>query len=144
MDAWVAAVCFNTVEGKKYNLVAPKSWKDLTKPMYKGHVIMPNPNSSGTGYLDVSSWLQIFGEDGGWDYMDALHQNIARYTHSGSKAVQIGGLRRNSHRRFLCVPWCQIQRSGRAHRNHYSKRRNRLGNGSQSAIIAGTDKLRSG
>ena len=89
MDAWVAAVCFNTVEGKKYNLVAPKSWKDLTKPMYKGHVIMPNPNSSGTGYLDVSSWLQIFGEDGGWDYMDALHQNIARYTHSGSKPCKL-------------------------------------------------------
>jgi iron(III) transport system substrate-binding protein len=46
---------------------------------------MPNPNSSGTGFLDVSSWLQLFGEDGGWDYMDRLHQNIAFYTHSGSK-----------------------------------------------------------
>ena len=89
MDAWVAAVCFNTVEGKKHNLVAPKSWKDLTKPMYKGHVIMPNPNSSGTGFLDVSSWLQIFGEKGGWKYMDALHENIARYTHSGSKPCKL-------------------------------------------------------
>jgi iron(III) transport system substrate-binding protein len=46
---------------------------------------MPNPNSSGTGFLDVSSWLQLFGEDGGWDYMDRLHENIAFYTHSGSK-----------------------------------------------------------
>ena len=60
MDAWVAAVCFNTVEGAANKLVAPTSWKDLTKPMYKGHVIMPNPNSSGTGFLDVSSWLQMF------------------------------------------------------------------------------------
>jgi iron(III) transport system substrate-binding protein len=46
---------------------------------------MPNPNSSGTGFLDVSSWLQMFGEDKGWDYMDRLHENIAAYTHSGSK-----------------------------------------------------------
>lgn len=89
MDAWVAAICFNTVEGAKNNLTAPTSWKDLTKPMYKGHVIMPNPNSSGTGFLDVSSWLQIFGEQGGWAYMDALHENIARYTHSGSKPCKL-------------------------------------------------------
>jgi iron(III) transport system substrate-binding protein len=89
MDAWVAAVCYNTVEAKKNNLVPPKSWADLAKPMYKGHVIMPNPNSSGTGFLDVSSWLQMMGEDKGWAYMDALHQNIARYTHSGSKPCKL-------------------------------------------------------
>lgn len=85
MDAWVAAICFNTVEAGKYDLPKPTSWKDLTKPVYKGHVAMPNPNSSGTGFLDVSSWLQMFGEKGGWEFMDALHENISHYTHSGSK-----------------------------------------------------------
>jgi len=85
MDAWVAAICFNTVEGKKNGLKAPTSWKDLTDPMYKGHIAMPNPNSSGTGFLDVSSWLQIFGPSAGWEFMDALHENIDHYTHSGSK-----------------------------------------------------------
>ena len=50
---------------------------------------MPSPNSSGTGFLDVSSWLQIFGEDGGWEYMDGLHKNIARYTHSGSAPCKL-------------------------------------------------------
>ena len=89
MDAWVAAICFNTVEGERLGLTPPTSWKDLTDPMYKGHVIMPNPNSSGTGFLDVSSWLQIFGEEEGWAYMDALHENIARYTHSGSKPCKM-------------------------------------------------------
>ncbi|MFV2052924.1 putative 2-aminoethylphosphonate ABC transporter substrate-binding protein [Aliiroseovarius sp. YM-037] len=89
MDAWVAAVCYNTVEAEANGLTPPTSWQDLTDPMYEGHVIMPNPNSSGTGFLDVSSWLQIFGEEGGWEYMDALHQNIARYTHSGSKPCKL-------------------------------------------------------
>lgn len=89
MDAWVASVCFNTVEGGKLGLTAPKSWKDLTKAEYKGHVIMPNPNSSGTGFLDVSSWLQMFGEKDGWGFMDGLHANIAAYTHSGSKPCKM-------------------------------------------------------
>jgi iron(III) transport system substrate-binding protein len=85
MDAWVGAICFNTVEAKKRNIPAPASWKDLAKPAFKGQVVMPNPSSSGTGFLDVSSWLQIFGEPEGWKYMDALHGNVAVYTHSGSK-----------------------------------------------------------
>ncbi|WP_428644094.1 putative 2-aminoethylphosphonate ABC transporter substrate-binding protein [Roseibium sp.] len=89
MDAWVAAVCYNTVEAEKAGLKPPTSWKDLTDPMYAGKIIMPNPNSSGTGFLDVSSWLQMFGEEGGWEYMDALHENIARYTHSGSKPCKL-------------------------------------------------------
>ena len=85
LDAWIGALCVNTVELKKNNLTMPVSWKDLAKPEYKGHVVMPNPASSGTGFLDVSAWLQMFGDKQGWTYMDELHQNIARYTHSGSK-----------------------------------------------------------
>jgi iron(III) transport system substrate-binding protein len=50
---------------------------------------MPNPASSGTGFFDVTAWLTLFGDDngrgGGWKYMDALHDNIAQYTHSGSR-----------------------------------------------------------
>ena len=91
MDAYVAAICFNTVEAKKLGIAAPKSWKDLTKPEYKGHVGMPNPNSSGTGFLDVSAWLQMFGEKDAWAFMDGLHQNISAYTHSGSKPCKMAG-----------------------------------------------------
>lgn len=89
MDAWVAAICYNTVEGEANGVPAPTSWADLTDPVYAGQIIMPNPNSSGTGFLDVSSWLQMFGEDGGWDYMDGLHANISRYTHSGSAPCKL-------------------------------------------------------
>ena len=87
--AWIASVCYNTVEGKRLNLPVPLTWADLTKPVYKGQVIMPNPNSSGTGFLDVSSWIQLQGEKNAWKFMDALHENIARYTHSGSKPCKL-------------------------------------------------------
>ncbi|WP_111638360.1 putative 2-aminoethylphosphonate ABC transporter substrate-binding protein [Marinomonas shanghaiensis] len=89
MDAWMAAICYNTVEAEKLGLPKPTSWQDLTNPVYQGHIVMPNPSSSGTGYLDVSSWLQLFGEDKGWEYMDALHNNIGSYTHSGSKPCKL-------------------------------------------------------
>jgi len=89
MDVWGATVCFNTVEAQKKNIPKPETWKDLTKTAYKGQIVMPNPASSGTGFFDVTAWLSLWGDkDGkgdGWKYMDALHENIAQYTHSGSK-----------------------------------------------------------
>jgi len=91
MDAWVAAICYNTIEGEKHGVPMPTSWEDLTKPEYKGHVVMPNPSSSGTGYLDVSSWIQLWGEEKAWEFMDGLHENIGRYTHSGSAPCNLAG-----------------------------------------------------
>ena len=91
MDVWSSALCFNTVEAEAKKLPKPATWADLTNPVYKGQVVMPNPASSGTGYLMVSAWLQMMGEDKGWAYMDALHQNIGVYTHSGSKPCRQAG-----------------------------------------------------
>jgi len=91
MDVWASALCFNTVEAKKKSLPKPGRWADLIDPVYRGQVAMPNPSSSGTGYLMVSAWLQLMGEEKGWAYMDALHQNIAAYTHSGSKPCRQAG-----------------------------------------------------
>jgi iron(III) transport system substrate-binding protein len=90
-DVYAAVVCYNTVEGQKKGIPMPTSWQDLTKPIYKGQITMPNPASSGTGFLDVSSWLQLWGEADGWKFMDALHENIAQYTHSGSKPCRQAG-----------------------------------------------------
>jgi iron(III) transport system substrate-binding protein len=91
MDVWGATICFNTVEAKKRNLPKPETWKDLLKPVYKGQIVMPHPASSGTGFLDVTAWLQLYGEAEGWKYMDALHENIAQYVHSGSKPCRQAG-----------------------------------------------------
>ncbi|MDH3579310.1 MAG: putative 2-aminoethylphosphonate ABC transporter substrate-binding protein [Hyphomicrobiales bacterium] len=89
--AWIASICVNTAEAKAKKLPIPASWADLTKPVYKGHVVMPNPASSGTGFLDVSSWIQMWGEEKAWKFMDGLHENIGIYTHSGSKPCKMAG-----------------------------------------------------
>ena len=91
MDVYGAAICFNTVEAQKLGLPKPETWKDLTKPVYKGRIVMPNPASSGTGYLDVAGWIQMWGEADAWKFMDGLHDNIAQYTHSGSKPCRQAG-----------------------------------------------------
>jgi iron(III) transport system substrate-binding protein len=90
-DVYAAVVCYNTVEGAKKGIPKPESWADLAKPVYKGQITMPNPASSGTGFLDVSGWLQSMGDAGGWKFMDQLDANIAQYTHSGSKPCRQAG-----------------------------------------------------
>ncbi|TAJ92025.1 MAG: putative 2-aminoethylphosphonate ABC transporter substrate-binding protein [Reyranella sp.] len=85
MEAWVAAVCFNTIEAQKLSLPKPRSWFDLLDPRFKGKLTMPHPASSGTGYFHVSAWIQMFGEAKAWEFMDRLHENIAVYEHSGTR-----------------------------------------------------------
>src|SRR5207237_8135208 len=76
IDIYMSAFCFNTEVAKKKNLPKPESWADLTKPVYKCELVMPNPASSGTGYLSVASILQRMKEPDGWKYLDALDKNM--------------------------------------------------------------------
>ncbi len=91
IKAWMTGFANNTIETKKLGLPYPKSYEDLIKPVYKGKLVMPNPASSGTGFLTVSAILQLMGEEEGWKYLDKLHENIAVYTHSGSKPAKMAG-----------------------------------------------------
>jgi iron(III) transport system substrate-binding protein len=91
IKAWVTGIVGNTIEMKKNGLKMPQSYANLLRPEYRGHLVMPNPASSGTGFLTVSAILQLMGEEAGWDYLDNLHKNIALYTHSGSKPAKMVG-----------------------------------------------------
>jgi iron(III) transport system substrate-binding protein len=86
---YFAAFCVNTDVLKKKNLPMPASWQDLLNPAYKGQLIMPNPASSGTGYLQISSILQMKGEDEGWKFLHALDKNMGQYIKSGSKPCKL-------------------------------------------------------
>ena len=81
----MTAFAANAPELKRRNVAVPRSFDDLTQPALRGLVTMPNPASSGTGYLIICGILQSRGEDAGWAYLDKLHPNVAQYTHSGSK-----------------------------------------------------------
>lgn len=91
IKAWVTGIVGNTIEMKKKGLKMPQSYANLLRPEYRGQLVMPNPASSGTGFLTVSAILQLMGEEAGWDYLDHLDKNIALYTHSGSKPAKMAG-----------------------------------------------------
>ena len=92
MDVWGATICFNTVEAAKLNLPKPETWKDLTKPVYKGQIVMPNPASSGTGYLDVTGWLQMMGRGrtAGSSWTRCTRTSRSTRTRAASRAAQAG------------------------------------------------------
>lgn len=87
--AFMTGIAVNKKELEKKNLPMPASYEDLLKPEYKDTLVMPHPASSGTGFLTVSAWLQMMGEEKGWEYMKKLHENVSTYTHSGSKPAKL-------------------------------------------------------
>lgn len=91
ITAWETAFVVNTVEAQRLGLPEITSYQDLLKPEFKGHIVMPNPVSSGTGFLTVTGLLQLKGKDTekGWEYLDQLHENISHYVHSGSKPARM-------------------------------------------------------
>lgn len=81
------AVVINPAVLEKYNLAVPQSYDDLLKPEYKGLISMPNPVSSGTGYMFLLAMANQRGEDKALAYFDALAENILQFTSSGSGPI---------------------------------------------------------
>jgi iron(III) transport system substrate-binding protein len=75
------------VLGKK-NLAPPKCWADLTKPEYKNEVQMANPNASGTAYMNIATFVQLFGEDKAFNLLRAMHKNTNNYPRTGIGAIK--------------------------------------------------------
>ena len=72
---------------EKKGVPIPKSYSDLLKPEYKNLVIMPNPKSSGTGYMFLRQLTNEWGENEAFKFFEALTENILQYTSSGSGPV---------------------------------------------------------
>ena len=79
----IIALGYNTELMSRKKLPIPKCWKDLTNPVYKGEVMLGNPNSSGTAYLMLATLVQVFGEDEAFAYLRAVHPNVNQYARSG-------------------------------------------------------------
>ncbi|HEV8307975.1 MAG TPA: ABC transporter substrate-binding protein [Methylomirabilota bacterium] len=76
---------------REKNLPVPETWKDLGDAKYKGLVAMPNPNTSGTGYVMMTTIVQIYGDEPGFELLKAIHKNVAQYTRSGGDPSLLAG-----------------------------------------------------
>ena len=81
------AIIVNREVLEEKGLDVPTSYEDLLKPEYKGLISMPNPKSSGTGYMFLKALVNEMGEDEAFEYFDKLNDNILSYTSSGSGPV---------------------------------------------------------
>ena len=81
------AVIVNTQLLQEKNLPIPTSYKDLLDKQYEGLISMPNPKSSGTGYMFLKNLVNEWGDTAAFDYFDKLTPNVLQYTSSGSGPV---------------------------------------------------------
>jgi len=98
IDLYAAAFVINTKVMEKDKLPMPKGWNDLLDPAFKDKLIMPNPASSGTGFLQVASLLEMMDPDyktkpveknKAWDFLKKLDKNMGQYIKSGSKPAKL-------------------------------------------------------
>lgn len=68
-------------------LPVPQSYEDLLKEEYKNLIAMPNPKSSGTGYIYLKSLVNAWGEEKAFEYFDQLADNVLQFTSSGSGPI---------------------------------------------------------
>lgn len=61
----------------------PKCWSDLTDPRLKDEIQIADPQSSGTAYTAIATFVQLWDETKAFDYFKQLHPNVSQYTKSG-------------------------------------------------------------
>ncbi len=61
----------------------PQCWNDLLKPEFKQEIQVADPQSSGTAYTAIATFVQLWGEKKAFEYFKQLHPNISQYTKSG-------------------------------------------------------------
>ncbi|EOD78191.1 Ferric iron ABC transporter, iron-binding protein [Grimontia indica] len=64
-------------------LPIPRCWKDLTKPIYKDEIQIADPQSSGTAYTALATFIQLWDEEKAFSYFKELGKNVSQYTKSG-------------------------------------------------------------
>ena len=73
---------------KNYHLEPISSYEDLLDEQYKGFISMPDPNTSGTGYLFYKNLVNEMGEEAALAYFEQLAKNIKMFTESGSGPIK--------------------------------------------------------
>ncbi|QWT21142.1 ABC transporter substrate-binding protein [Bacillus sp. NP157] len=90
---YLAALCVNREALAERGLPMPRTWRDLASPKYRGQLAMPDPASSGTGYMVLSSLSDAGRSAQGMQLVAAIAANVGQETLSGSapcKLARIG------------------------------------------------------
>ncbi|SEO56953.1 iron(III) transport system substrate-binding protein [Luteibacter sp. UNC138MFCol5.1] len=90
---FLAALCVNREALAEHGLPMPRTWTDLASPRYRGQVAMPDPASSGTGYMLLSSLSDAGRDPKGMQVVLDIARNVGQVTLSGSapcKLARIG------------------------------------------------------
>ena len=83
-DKEAGCIMINTKVLQEKHLAEPESYADLLKPEYKNLIVMPNPNSSGTGYYFYNGYASVHGVEEAKTYFKALAGNVKEFSSSGS------------------------------------------------------------
>ena len=81
-DLWIGESPLPMVLFYNKNLVkeeeAPKDWKDLLDPKWKGQIAYASPAKSGSAYTQLCTMILAEGgpEGGGWDFVEKFYQNL--------------------------------------------------------------------
>lgn len=78
----------NTERLEKLGKPVPKCWKDLVDPQYKNEIQAADPQSSGTAYTQIATFVQLWGEDEAFKFLKELNKNVSQYTKSGNTATR--------------------------------------------------------
>lgn len=81
-------IAFNPELLAKKKLPEPKCWADLANPIYRDEIQMANPNSSGTAYATLATFVQVFGEDKAFELLKGMHKNTNSYPRAGAGPVR--------------------------------------------------------
>lgn len=71
---------YNPAYLSQYGLPVPRSWQDLLKPAYFGHIGITSPSRSGTTHLIVEALLQAYGWERGWALLSEIGGNLSTVT----------------------------------------------------------------
>lgn len=74
---------WNPTVAEELGLEPPRTYQDLIDPKYEGLLVMPHPGTSGTAYSAISLFLQLYGEEEGWEYIKKFSTNVDQFTRSG-------------------------------------------------------------
>ncbi|MGB7268614.1 MAG: ABC transporter substrate-binding protein [Albidovulum sp.] len=82
--AGALGIAYNTEILAEKGIAPPACWADLADPRFAGEIQVANPNSSGTAYTELATFVQLFGEDEAFVRLAAVGANVNSYTKSGS------------------------------------------------------------